>query len=297
MDRRVLLPKNALLIGVLLSLFVTALLPAKERIDIQGSTTVLPLVQILAEEYLEEHPEVDISVSGGGSGVGITALLDGVIDIAMSSREAKEKEVVAFREKGKELLPVIIAYDAIAIIVHPSNPVADLTLETLQKIYSGEITNWQELGGAKMPIVPISRDFASGTFEVFNRIVLKGKEVTPKALMLISNLAILQEVSSSPGCIGYVGLGYVRESVKVVALDGILPSWDAVRARTYPLSRPLYLYLDRVPEGAVKDFLNFILSEKGQNIVAEAGFIPVVEERQSEMVLQSGDADEEQGHS
>lgn len=258
---------------------------------------MLPLVQVLAEEYLAKHPDVDISVSGGGSGVGITALLDGVIDIAMSSREAKEKEVIAFREKGKELVPVIIAYDAIAVIVHPSNPVSNLTLETLQKIYSGEITSWQELGGAKMPIVPISRDFASGTFEVFNRIVLKGKEVTPKALMLISNLAILQEVSSSPGCIGYVGLGYVRESVKVVALDGVLPSWDTVRTRMYPLSRPLYLYLDRTPEGAVKDFLEFILGERGQQIVAETGFIPVAEERPGKMVLQNGDADEEQGHS
>lgn len=292
-----LLPKNALLIGVLLSLLCTSLLPAKERITIQGSTTVLPLVQILAEEYLEAHPEMDISVSGGGSGVGITALLDGVVDIAMSSREAKEKEVTAFQEKGKELIPVIIAYDAIAVIVHPTNPVSNLTLETLQKIYSGEITNWQELGGAKMPIVPISRDFASGTFEVFNKVVLKGKEVTPKALMLISNLAILQEVSSSPGCIGYVGLGYVRESVKVVALDGVLPSWDTVRTRKYPLSRPLYLYLDRPPEGAIKDFLNFVLSEEGQRIVAETGFIPVLEERAREMVLQNGDADEEQRNS
>lgn len=292
-----LLPKNALLIGVLLSLLCTSLLPAKERITIQGSTTVLPLVQILAEEYLEAHPEMDISVSGGGSGVGITALLDGVVDIAMSSREAKEKEVTAFQEKGKELIPVIIAYDAIAVIVHPTNFVSNLTLETLQKIYSGEITNWQELGGAKMPIVPISRDFASGTFEVFNKVVLKGKEVTPKALMLISNLAILQEVSSSPGCIGYVGLGYVRESVKVVALDGVLPSWDTVRTRKYPLSRPLYLYLDRPPEGAIKDFLNFVLSEEGQRIVAETGFIPVLEERASEMVLQNGDADEEQRNS
>lgn len=292
-----LLPKNALLIGVLLSLLCTSLLPAKERITIQGSTTVLPLVQILAEEYLEAHPEMDISVSGGGSGVGITALLDGVVDIAMSSREAKEKEVTAFQEKGKELIPVIIAYDAIAVIVHPTNFVSNLTLETLQKIYSGEITNWQELGGAKMPIVPISRDFASGTFEVFNKVVLKGKEVTPKALMLISNLAILQEVSSSPGCIGYVGLGYVRESVKVVALDGVLPSWDTVRTRKYPLSRPLYLYLDRPPEGAIKDFLNFVLSEEGQRIVAETGFIPVLEERAREMVLQNGDADEEQRNS
>lgn len=279
------LPKNALLIGLLGCVIFSLPILAEERVAIQGSTTVLPLVQVLAEEYLAEHPEVDISVSGGGSGVGITALLDGVVDVAMSSREAKEKEIEAARRKGKELIPYVIAYDAIAVIVHPSNPVENLPLETLRKIYSGEIANWEELGWRRMPIVPISRDFASGTFEVFNKVVLKGKEVTPSALMLVSNLAILQEVSSSPGCIGYVGLGYVRESVKVVAIDGVFPSPESVRTGAYPLSRPLYLYLAHPPEGVIRDFLDFILSERGQRIVAETGFIPVAEEKEREMVL------------
>lgn len=292
-----LLPKNALLVGILVSTLFPFPLFGKERVTIQGSTTVLPLVQVLAEEYLAEHPEIDISVSGGGSGVGITALLDGVVDVAMSSREAKKEEIEAARKRGKDLIPFVIAYDAIAVIVHPSNPIAELSLEALQEIYAGEVTTWQELGGPKMPIVPISRDFASGTFEVFNRIVLKGKEVTPKALMLISNLAILQEVSSSPGCIGYVGLGYVREKVKVVAIDGVLPSPETVRTKHYPLSRPLYLYLASPPEGALRDFLDFILSPSGQRIVAETGFIPVAEEREDKMVLQNGDANEEPGNS
>lgn len=288
MDRRLLLPENALLIGVFVLLVVTPL-QAAEQITIQGSTTVLPLVQVLAEEYLAEHPDVDISVSGGGSGVGITALLDGVVDIAMSSREAKEKEIAAARKKGKDLIPVVIAYDAIAVIVHPENPVTNLSLEALRRIYTGDIRNWQELGGPRMPVVPISRDFASGTFEVFTKVVLQGEEVAPHALMLISNLSILQEVSSSPGCIGYVGLGYVRESVKVVALDGVFPTEEAVRTGKYPLSRPLYLYLDRPPEGEIRKFLEFIQSARGKSIIAELGFIPPLEETEGILVIQSGD--------
>lgn len=288
MDRRLLLPENALLIGVFVLLVVTPL-QAAEQITIQGSTTVLPLVQVLAEEYLAEHPDVDISVSGGGSGVGITALLDGVVDIAMSSREAKEKEIAAARKKGKDLIPVVIAYDAIVVIVHPENPVTNLSLEALRRIYTGDIRNWQELGGPRMPVVPISRDFASGTFEVFTKVVLQGEEVAPHALMLISNLSILQEVSSSPGCIGYVGLGYVRESVKVVALDGVFPTEEAVRTGKYPLSRPLYLYLDRPPEGEIRKFLEFIQSARGKSIIAELGFIPPLEETEGILVIQSGD--------
>jgi phosphate transport system substrate-binding protein len=291
-----LLPKNALCVGIILSLLFS-LAWAGERIVIQGSTTVLPLVQILAEKYMEKHPEVDISVSGGGSGVGITALLDGITDIAMSSREAKEKEVAEARARGKDLIPVVIAYDAIAVIVHPKNPIDTLSLENLRRIYTGDIRNWKDLGGPPVPVVPISREFASGTFEVFNRVVLQKEELTPSALMLVSNLTILQEVSSSPGCIGYVGLGYVRETVKVVALEGVFPTKESVRLGQYPLARPLYLYLARPPEGSVGDFIAFALSEEGQYIVAEEGFIPVrAEENGDFLVVEGGDAHEKSGN-
>jgi phosphate transport system substrate-binding protein len=286
------LPKNALLVGFIV-FFLSPFLAARERITVQGSTTVLPIMQILAEAYLEKDPEVDISVSGGGSGVGITALLDGVADIAMSSREAKGNEIKDAQNRGKELIPLIIAYDAIALIVHPSNPLNDITLKDLQRIYSGEVKSWAEVGGQNIPIVPISRDFASGTFEVFNRVVLSQKELTPSALMLVSNLAILQEVASSPGCIGYVGLGYVQKDVKVMSLDGIFPSPENVRLKKYPLARALYLYLSRPPEGKVQDFLEFVLSEEGQRLVAEEGFIPVnLEEKEGNLVVSNGDDDE-----
>ncbi len=287
------LPKNALLLGLIV-FFLSPLLFAQERITIQGSTTVLPIMQILAEAYLERDPKVDISVSGGGSGVGITALLDGITDIAMSSREAKENEIKDAQDRGKELIPFVIAHDAIAIIVHPSNPLNDITLEDLRRIYTGEVQNWAEIGGQNMPVVPISRDFASGTFEVFNRVVLSQKELVPSALMLVSNLAILQEVSSSPGCIGYVGLGYVQKDVKVMSLNGIFPSPENVRLKEYPLARALHLYLSHPPKGKVQDFLEFILSKEGQGLVAEEGFIPVnLEEKESDLVVSIGDADEE----
>lgn len=288
-----LLPKNVLLLGLIV-FFLSPLLFAQERITIQGSTTVLPIMQILAEAYLERDPGVDISVSGGGSGVGITALLDGVTDIAMSSREAKENEIKDAQDRGKELIPFVIAHDAIAIIVHPSDPLNDITLEDLRRIYTGEVQNWAEIGGQNMPVVPISRDFASGTFEVFNRVVLSQKELVPSALMLASNLAILQEVSSSPGYIGYVGLGYVQKDVKVMSLNGIFPSPENVRLKEYPLARALYLYLSHPPQGKVQDFLEFILSKEGQGLVAEEGFIPVnLEEKESNLVVLIGDADEE----
>ncbi|MGQ9623371.1 MAG: phosphate ABC transporter substrate-binding protein [Candidatus Caldatribacteriaceae bacterium] len=286
------LSKNALLVGFIVFL-LSPFLAAQERITVQGSTTVLPIMQILAEAYLEKDPEVDISVSGGGSGVGITALLDGVADIAMSSREAKGNEIKDAQNRGKELIPFIIAYDAIALIVHPSNPLNDITLQDLQRIYGGEVKSWAEVGGQNIPVVPISRDFASGTFEVFNRVVLSQKELTPSALMLVSNLAILQEVASSPGCIGYVGLGYVQKDVKVLSLDGIFPSPENVRLKKYPLARALYLYLSHPPEGKVQNFLEFILSEEGQKLVAEEGFIPVnLEEKEGNLVVSKGDDDE-----
>lgn len=273
------IPKNvghlALFWWLIFSLFP---LPAKAEylLSIQGSTTVLPIVQLLAEEYSTSHPEVNISVSGGGSGIGITSLIDGAIDIAMSSRPVAQTEVEKAQAKGLDINPLVIAYDAIAVIVHPSNSLSEISTKNLQKIYTGEITHWQELGWeVSIPLVAISRDFASGTFEVFNQIVLQGKDLRPDALMLVSNLAILNEVSFSPTAIGYVGLAYLNDRVKALAIDGVSPTKEAVIEGSYPLARPLFLVIpEDLPEVA-QEFIGFILSEEGQAAIESEGFIGV----------------------
>lgn len=279
MGERVSLPKNVgrlIFLGwIIVSVFP---LPARAEyfISIQGSTTVLPIVQLLVEEYTESHPEVNISVSGGGSGIGITSLLDGAIDIAMSSRPIAQAEIEKAQAKGLDIKPLIIAYDAIAVIVHPSNPITEISIPDLQKIYTGEISHWQQLGWEEpTPLVAISRDFASGTFEVFNQIVLQGKDLRTDALMLVSNLAILNEVGFSPTAIGYVGLAYLNEKVKALAIDGVSPTKEAVIDGTYPLARPLFLVLPADHPKATQDLIDFILSETGQAIIESEGFVGI----------------------
>lgn len=249
---------------------------AQERtLVLSGSTTVLPIAQLCAERFMEKHPDVNISVRGGGSGVGIAALIDGTCDIAMASRPMKTKELKVARGKGINPVATTIARDGIAIVVHPSNPLTKITLTQLKNIYTGKINNWKSIGGKPGKIIVISRDAASGTFEVFKKIVLKGARIRADALRLASNKAVATAVEKTPAAIGYVGLGYISPKVKALAVDGVKPTKDAVMSGNYKLARPLYFYTNGKPKGLIKEFIDFVLSSEGQKIVEDAGFVPI----------------------
>jgi phosphate transport system substrate-binding protein len=243
---------------------------------IKGSTTVLPIAQKVAEAYMQQNPDVKISLSGGGSGNGIKALIDGSTDIADSSRFIKDKEVKLAVEKGQYPVPFAVAYDCIVPVVNPSNPVVNLTMEQLKAVYKGEIKNWKDVGGPDRPIVVISRDTSSGTYEVWHKKVMKKERVFPGALLQASNGAIVQAVSKNKNAMGYIGLGYMDESVKPLMVNGIKGSEETTLNGTYPISRPLFMFTSGWPTGDTLNFINFVLHpEKGQKYVGEAGFVPL----------------------
>ena len=264
--------------GLLLGLFIFGLMTPSicaksNRLVIQGSTTVLPIAQKCAEVFMRNHPEANISVRGGGSGTGIAALIDGICDIADSSRPIKKKEILKAEEKEVNPEPYVVAMDGIAVIVHSSNHVDKLTLGQIKDIYTGKISNWNQLGGRRQKIVVISRDVASGTYECFSKLALKKERVRPEALLQASNMAVAQTVKRTEGAVGYVGLGYLSPEVKALAVNGVIPSVGTVRSGSYPISRPLFMYTDGAPKGLTKDFIDFVLSWEGQGIVEEEGFV------------------------
>ncbi|MCJ7582626.1 MAG: phosphate ABC transporter substrate-binding protein [Candidatus Aminicenantes bacterium] len=246
---------------------------AKENITIKGSTTVLPIAQACAEAFMNQNLDIDISVQGGGSGVGIASLIDGTCDIGDSSRPAKSAEKETAKGKGVALYENVVAMDGIALIVHPSNSVDKLSREQIKKIYTGKISNWNELGGKKGKIVVISRDTSSGTFEAFNELALDKEKVRPDALLNASNNAVAQTVSNTPGAIGYIGLGYLTDAVKGIEAEGVKPTKENVINGTYILARKLFMYTNGVPKGAAKKFIDFILSADGQKLVDKSGFV------------------------
>ncbi|MEA2040649.1 MAG: phosphate ABC transporter substrate-binding protein [Thermodesulfobacteriota bacterium] len=247
-----------------------------ETIVIKGSTTVLPVAQATAEAYMKKHPEVNISLSGGGSGNGIKSLIDKSTDIADASRFIKTKELDLAIEKGVYPVPHRIAIDAIVPIVHLSNPVNDLTIEQMSLIYQGKIKNWKEVGGKDMQIVVVSRDTSSGTYEVWQKKVLHKAKVTPRAQMQASNGAIVQVISKNKYAIGYIGFGYLNISLcKAVEMNGVKASVRNALSGAYPIARPLFMFTDDWPKGRVLDFINFVLSPEGQEIAKKEGLIPI----------------------
>ena len=265
--------KKLIIITIAL-LMLTGAAFAKD-ITISGSTTVFPIAQKCAEIFMDANPEINISVRGGGSGVGIANIISGTVDIADASRAIKNKELKQAKENGINPVGNVVAKDGLAIIVHPSNGMTNITVEQLMKIFNGETSNWKELGGPSMPIVVISRDFSSGTFEIFKEKVLKSGKVRDDALLLASNKAVATTVKDTPGAIGYVGLGFITDEVKALTVEGIKPSVETVNDGTYAIARPLYMYTNGSPKGVVKEFIDFILSEQGQSIVEDAGYVPL----------------------
>ena len=243
-----------------------------ETISIAGSTTVLPVAQAAAEEYMNQHSNADIQVSGGGSGVGATSVIGGTADIGMLSRDLKASE-----KEGNTLKEFVVGKDGIALVGHPSNTVSDLSLEQVKAIYQGTITNWKEVGGADSEIVLIGRDSSSGTREFFTEFVLNKEDAAKEMQELNSNGAVAQAVSITPGAIGYVSLEYVDDSLKAFSIGGVAPTVDNVISGIYEINRPLLMITNGEPEGLAADYLAFILSEEGQQILKDSGFIPAVE--------------------
>lgn len=267
---------------ILISVFVAMLAAGSAQAQrVKGSDTLLPLTQELAEEYLEEHPDGEVIVTGGGSGVGIAALMENTTDIAMASRRIKFGEKMKFAEAGLEAKEVIVAYDALAVVVNPSNPVTRLTREQLEAIFRGKITNWKEVGGEDMKIVVYSRETSSGTYEFFKESVLDNKNYMSSILSMPATGAIIQSVKQTKGAIGYIGLAYLNQYVKPLAVsyDGgehyAEPSVETAADGSYPIVRPLYYYYDAADEQAVADFISYALSPVGQQSVLVQGFVPV----------------------
>ncbi|MDR1944004.1 MAG: phosphate ABC transporter substrate-binding protein [Synergistaceae bacterium] len=247
---------------------------AAAEITINGSTTVLPFAQSTAEAFMKSNPEVRVSVSGSGSGNGAKALIDGMTTIASMSREMKQEEIDAAKAKGVNPVQHVVAVDCIVPIVHPSNPVANLTVNQLRDIYSGKITNWSEVGGKDSRIAVIGRDTSSGTYEVWDEKVMKKTPVAPRALIVASSGALVQSVAGNPLSIGYDSLGYVDPKlVKALDIEGVKGTPETARAGTIATSRLLFMYTDGAPAGDVKKYLDFLVGEDGQKYVAREGFV------------------------
>jgi phosphate transport system substrate-binding protein len=224
---------------------------------------------------MKKNPAVKIFVSGSGSGTGIKALLDGTTDIADSSREAKEKEIASGKEKGVILTAHKIALDGIVPVVHPSMKINDITTEQLRDIYNGKIKSWKELGGPNRPIAVVSRDTSSGTYEVWEEKILKGDRVRPDALLVASNGQAVQTVAENKFAIGYIGIGYVDKSVKVLKVNGKGATTKSIRDGSWPISRPLFMYTNGKPAGVMAKFINFMLSKEGQKVVNEVKYVSI----------------------
>ncbi|MGV8079866.1 MAG: phosphate ABC transporter substrate-binding protein [Syntrophales bacterium] len=263
------------LLAILCGLVAAAPAIAVESIVIKGSTTVLPIAQGVLEAYIKANQGVQISLSGGGSGEGIKAIIDNTASIGNSSREIKKDEIALAQKKGVKPVAHVVAFDALVPVVHPSNPVKDLSTEQLSLIYQGKITNWKEVGGKDMKIVAISRDSSSGTFESWDHFVMKKTKVSPRAQMLASNGAVYTAVSKNRYSIGYLGMGYVKKSVKALNVGGVQATPETALSRQYPMSRELYMYTNGEPRGETAKFLAFVKGPAGQKIVADNGFVPL----------------------
>jgi phosphate transport system substrate-binding protein len=258
--------------------------PAKTIVN-KGSDTLVNLALAWAETYTAEHPEVRISVTGGGTGTGIAALINGTTDIANASREMKNEEIADARKNGIDPVERLVARDAIAVVVNPSNPVSQLSLQQISDIYTGKLTNWSQVGGEDRPIVLLSRESNSGTYVYFLENVIRMGEksdllFSPNTLLMPSSQGISEEVRQNANAIGYDGLGYVTPEQKVLAIardaNGpyVLPSAETANDDSYPVSRGLFMYTAGEPAGPLKDYLDWVVTG-GQAKVLELGFVPL----------------------
>lgn len=271
---------GALIVVGVMSLGQTAEARSKV-IQAKGSDTILNVSQAIAEKYMNENRGARIAVTGGGSGVGISSLINGTTDIAMASRSIKSKEIDQAKAKGLEVREVVLGFDGITIIANHANNVKDIDDLTLGKVFRGEITNWKELGGDDAPIVVLSRDSSSGTHEFFKEHIIrenntkKDLEYGPKTLYMPSNEAIKQEVKSNKYAIGYIGMGYMDDSVEAIKVDGVEATVANVSSKAYPIAREVYWYVDKNANEDVNKLVDYAISPAGQELVKSEGFVPV----------------------
>ena len=264
--------------NLLIALSLLSISASAQRI--KGSDTVLPVAQQTAERFMNQYPDTRVTVTGGGTGVGISALLDNTTDIAMASRPIKFSEKMKIKSTGEDVAEIVVAYDALAVVAHPSNPVKQLTRQQLEDIFRGKITNWKQVGGDDRKIVVYSRETSSGTYEFFKESVLKNKNYMANSLSMPATGAIIQSVSQTKGAIGYVGLAYVSPRVKTlsVSYDGkhyAAPTVENTTNKTYPIVRPLYYYYNVKKKAEIDPLIQYILSPDGQDIIKKSGYIPV----------------------
>ena len=250
---------------------------AQNEIRVDGSTTVGPIIDAFVGAFKEKMPELGFSVKKTGSGDGAAALLDGRCEIAAMSRFMKPDEYKKAVDAGKMPIPFTICLDSVCLIVHPTNPVRNLTKEQIKKIYTGEITNWKDVGGPNLAIVAISRDTSSGTYEVFHQLALDSAKMGAKIEYANSNPQIFTRVSTTQGAVGYVGIGFVNTGVEAVRYENVMPSKQTIANGNYKLSRPLFLFTDGYPKlgSPLLAFCNFFLTEEGQEIIEAKGFVPL----------------------
>ncbi len=255
-------------------------------LTIKGSDTMVHLVSAWAEEFMNMYPGTELSVTGGGSGTGIAALINKTTDICAASREIKKNEIDLAESNGVQPVEIPVARDAIVVVVHPDNPIEALTMDQLGSIFTGEYKSWSKVGGPDRPILVLSRESSSGTFQFFQEKVLKKKDYAYRARLMPGTSAVIQSVSADEWSVGYVGLGYaleVGDEVKMIQVKAdadsppITPSEKTVKNGEYPISRPLLLYINSLAQRLVKDFIDFCLSKKGQQTVRETGYVQVAE--------------------
>ncbi|MDY0296094.1 MAG: PstS family phosphate ABC transporter substrate-binding protein [Acidobacteriota bacterium] len=267
-----------IMISLLLVLNVTPTF-AQDKIVVDGSTTVGPIAKAFAEYYMGMNKDVNITVSESGSGNGAKSLINSVCHVGAMSRFMKDKEFGAAVEKGVKPVFHVVALDGIAMVVHPSNPITQITKEQIKDIYLGKIKSWKALGGPDKPIVFITRDTNSGTFETFEGLVMNKEKIAGNAEVLGSNGAIRSRVQSTPTAIGYVGLGFIDNTVKALKVNGVMPTLRTIAKGTYPIARPLFMATNGYPKmgSHLYQFITLYLTRKGQEIVKRIGFVPVTE--------------------
>lgn len=265
------------LMGLSFATNATAAESKSTKIVVDGSTTVGPIAKAFAEYFKQKHPEVNITVSESGSGNGAKSLVNGVCDVADMSRFMKKTEFKAAVENGAMPVAHVVAMDGLPIIVHPANPVSGLTVKQVRAIYTGKVSNWSEVGGPNMKIVKVSRDTNSGTYETFEKLVMKKERISEDTEYVGSNGAVRQRVQSTPAAVGFAGLGFVDDTVKALTINGIYPDQDTVSSGEYPIARPLYMFTNGYPKlgTPLHQFVTLHLTEDGQEMVEEIGFVPV----------------------
>jgi phosphate transport system substrate-binding protein len=248
-------------------------------VQIEGSTTVGPIADALAETFARIHPNVSITVKKTGSGDGAAALVDGRCDVATMSRFMKPAEFKKAVDNGRMPVAHVVAMDGVCVVVHPSNPIKELTTGQVRSIYQGGTTNWKQLGGPDAKIVVISRDTSSGTYETFHKLVMKKEKMAPGTEYVNSNPQAYSRVKTTVGAVGYVGLGSVDKHVKALKIDGVSPTRKTIAKGTYPVARPLFLFTNGYPKlgSIIHALCTFHLSERGQEIIEAKGFVPVTE--------------------